>query len=265
MPAEPVPRPGPSDRNHLFGMLALQMDFVSQDRLVAAMQAWVFDKATPLGHILAGQGHLSPERLHLLEGLVEEHLKAHHGDARQSLAAFPIHPPLEVELRRLGDGEVEASLAGLASCSQATLGSTVAYAGPAVEDPVAGLRYRVLRPFARGGLGEILVAEDLELHREVALKEIQPRFAGDAQSQTRFLLEAEITGRLEHPGIVPVHGMGRRADGRPFYAMRLVRGDTLQEAIRKFHESVQPGRDSGEKSLALRRLLTRFVAVCNAV
>ena len=59
------------------------------------------------------------------------------------------------------------------------------------------------------------VALDEELHREVALKEIQERYASDEQPRLRFLLEAEITGGLEHPGIVLVYGLGQDADGRP--------------------------------------------------
>ena len=76
-----------------------------------------------------------------------------------------------------------------------------------------GRRFRILRPHARGGLGEVFVALDEELHREVALKEIRPEHADEPRSQARFLLEAEITGGLEHPGIVPVYGLGHYADG----------------------------------------------------
>src|SRR5262249_30599729 len=92
---------------------------------------------------------------------------------------------------------------------------------------------------------------------EVALKEIQPRYAADPGNRGRFLVEAEITGRLEHPGIVPVYGLGTYADGRPFYAMRLVQGETLKDAIVKLH--------AGQPGVTLRGVLTRFVAVCNAV
>src|SRR5207237_864900 len=65
-------------------------------------------------------------------------------------------------------------------------------------------RYRILRRHAQGGLGEILAARDEDLHREVALKRLQPRLAHAADSRTRFLREAEITSQLEHPGVVPV-------------------------------------------------------------
>jgi serine/threonine-protein kinase len=122
----------------------------------------------------------------------------------------------------------------------------------------------VLRPHARGGLGEVFVARDEELHREVALKEIQACH-DDPRSRARFLLEAEVTGGLEHPGVVPVYGLGAYPDGRPFYAMRLIKGDSLKDAIQRFHAADGPGRDPGERTLALRGLLSRFVAVCNAV
>lgn len=129
----------------------------------------------------------------------------------------------------------------------------------------SGFRFRILRPHAKGGLGEVFVAHDEELHREVALKEIQDRFADDPESRSRFVLEAEITGGLEHPGIVPVYGLGQYPDGRPFYAMRFIRGDSLKDAIDRYHQAEVPGRDAGERTLALRSLLGRFLDVCNAV
>src|SRR5262249_21402545 len=129
-----------------------------------------------------------------------------------------------------------------------------------------GQRFRVLRPHAQGGLGAVFVALDTELHREVALKQIQDRYAEDPDSRDRFLLEAEVTGRLEHPGVVPVYGLGRDAQGRPFYAMRLVKGQSLKEAIDHFHEAEdRDGRDPRQRNLALRQLLNRFVAVCNVM
>ncbi len=128
-----------------------------------------------------------------------------------------------------------------------------------------GQRFRILRRYVRGGLGEVFVAFDEELRREVALKQIRPEHAGQARSQARFLLEAEITGGLEHPGIVPIYGLGRHADGRPYYAMRFVQGHTLKEAIAQFHGAEGPRRDPGERILALRQLLRRFFDICNAL
>ena len=135
-----------------------------------------------------------------------------------------------------------------------------------LRPPVLGSRFQVLRLLARGGLGNVYVAHDTELGREVALKEMQPRFADDPVSRSRFEREAEVTGRLEHPGVVPVHSFGRNADGRPYYVMRLIRGETLGNAIAGYHNHVSSeGEDPGDRSLALRQLLRRFIDVCNVI
>ena len=127
-----------------------------------------------------------------------------------------------------------------------------------------GMRFRILRPHAKGGLGQVSVALDEELRREVALKEIHPEHAHREESRGRFLVEAEVTGGLEHPGIVPVYSLGTYADGRPYYAMRFIRGDSLKAAIERFYATKWSGRDS-ERTLELRKLLGRFVDVCNAI
>ncbi len=109
------------------------------------------------------------------------------------------------------------------------------------------------------------MAQDEELHREVALKEILERHVHNTENRLRFLLEAEVTGGLEHPGIVPVYGLGQYEDGRPYYAMRFIRGESLKRAINQFHLAEQSNRDPGERALSLRRLLTHFVVVCEAM
>ena len=127
------------------------------------------------------------------------------------------------------------------------------------------MRFRVLREHAKGGLGKVSVAEDLELRREVAFKEIQHRFADDMEARSRFLLEAEITGSLEHPGIVPVYGLGTHPDGRPYYAMRFIHGDSLQQAIDQYFAPAEGFVDPSLKQLEFRKLLRRFIDVCNAI
>jgi WD40 repeat protein/serine/threonine protein kinase/tetratricopeptide (TPR) repeat protein len=135
--------------------------------------------------------------------------------------------------------------------------------GPAPVLPP--LRYKPVQLHAQGNLGEVLRAQDEELNREIALKRILERHADNADSRRRFLREAEVTARLEHPGVVPVHGLGQDADGRPCYAMRFIQGASLKEAIERFHAADKPGRDPGERRLALRQLLTSFVTVCKTV
>ena len=137
--------------------------------------------------------------------------------------------------------------------------------GAAAAATSDGQRFRVLRPHAQGGLGAVFVALDAELHREVALKQILEQHADNPVSRQRFLLEAEVTGGLEHPGIVPVYGLGTYQDGRPYYAMRFIRGDSLKDAIAAFHADQDLKHDPGRRSLELRQLLRRFLDVCNAI
>ncbi|WAS92110.1 serine/threonine-protein kinase [Nannocystis punicea] len=92
----------------------------------------------------------------------------------------------------------------------------------------AGERYRFGAVFARGGLGAVRRAEDLKLGRTVAIKELL-RF--DERSVQRFVREAAITARLQHPGIVPLYDLGRGDDGRPFLCMKLVEGASLEQRI----------------------------------
>jgi WD40 repeat protein/tetratricopeptide (TPR) repeat protein/tRNA A-37 threonylcarbamoyl transferase component Bud32 len=254
-----------ADRNLLFGILSLQMDFISRDSLINAMHAWILDKSKPLGHILVEQKALSSERQLLLEALVQEHLKQHDNDLEWSLAAVRSIQPVRQELEQIADPDLQASLAHLAAtCLE---GEDPNATRPlAVGTPTSsGLRFRILRPHAEGGLGRVMVAHDEELNREVALKEIKDWHADNPESRSRFLLEAEITGGLEHPSIVPVYGLGTYADGRPFYAMRFIKGDSLKDAIAAFHQAESSDRDSGERTLELRKLLGRFLDVCNAI
>jgi serine/threonine protein kinase/tetratricopeptide (TPR) repeat protein len=125
--------------------------------------------------------------------------------------------------------------------------------------------YEILRSHARGGLGEVLVAHDERLGRNVALKVIRQPHDRDPERRRRFVREAEITSRLEHPGIVPVHGIGQDSEGRLCYSMRLISGESLHEAISKFHGSPELKDNDRDRNLEFRQLLTRFVSVCNTI
>ena len=117
-------------------------------------------------------------------------------------------------------------------------GATAAGGRPlpeALTATFAGQRYRPLRFLAEGGLGQVYVAADDELAREVVLKRLRAEQAARPGTAERFRREAELTGRLEHPGVVPVYGLVPDADGQPCYAMRFIEGESLKDALDRFH------------------------------
>ena len=255
-----------AERQLLFGLLALQNGIITQAQLLAAFQEWTLDRSRSLADHLAARGDLDQGDRAAVEALAERQVKRHGGDLGQSLAALHAGHSTRESLARLADVDIGASLAHLGSNSTQAgehADQTASYAvGTVTSD---ALRFRVLRPHAYGGLGAVFVALDTELHREVALKQIIDQYADDPVSRQRFLIEAEITGQLEHPGIVPVYGLGTYAGGRPYYAMRFVKGDSLKEAIRRFHADESLKKDPGRRSLGLRQLLRRLTDICNAI
>jgi serine/threonine-protein kinase len=255
-----------ADRNLLLGIIALQMDFITKEALIAAMHAWVLNKSLPLSQVLQDQGALSTARRTVLDAMVEEHIKVHNDDAQKSLAAVSSIGSVQEELSRIADPDLQSSLP-LVSAARKEPDDPFRTVAPSSlgESTWTGSRFRILRPHAKGGLGQVSVALDQELDRPVALKEIQDRHADDPASRARFVQEAEITGKLEHPGIIPVYSLGHDASGRPFYAMRFIHGDSLKQAIAAFHGDEGLKRDAGAQAARLRELLRRFTDVCNAV
>ena len=251
-----------TDRNLLFGLIAMQNGLITREHLMTATGLWLQDKSQPMDQLLVSQEFITQQQHGLLSELVNMHLDKHEGDAERSLAAVDAISSVREELREFGDEEVEKTLGHIDQEREWSRGDETVLWTP----PEKGQRFRILRPHAKGGLGIVNVAHDAELNREVALKEIQERHADNPDSRTRFVQEAEITGGLEHPVIVPVYGLGTHDDNRPYYAMRLVRGDTFKDAIDRFHKQKNQGAlDEGRRRLELRRLLAHFISLCNTI
>ena len=182
-----------ADRNLLFGIFAYQMEFLTRDQLVEGMGAWVLEKSRPLEDILVEKGHLAASDRDLLLPLIARHIEQHEGDPEKSLKAISsLSPSLEV-LSQIEDGDLQESIKGLRLSQRAAEGD---FPSTVIFKPNESARYLSLRPHAKGGLGEVFVALDTELDREVALKEMQEHHARDRGSRSRFLMEAEVTGKL---------------------------------------------------------------------
>lgn len=260
-------------RNLLFGLLAFQNGFIERRALLAAFDAWTNHqpKSRALGRILVEDGAISQEIQLLIDGVVAAHLALHDNQAEKSLAALAPIGPVRKDLEALADPKALASLAQVSiapSAADFDPNSTVFYTAgrpsSASLPGSAGLRFKILRPLNKGGMGVVSVALDTELDRSIALKEIRDTAADNGMYRARFLAEAEITGKLEHPGIIPIYGLGTYADGRPFYAMRLIRGNktgSLLDAINSFYQEPHPA----SRVVEFRGLLRRFLDVCNAL
>lgn len=128
---------------------------------------------------------------------------------------------------------------------------------------VLGPRYQLLHLLGEGGMGQVYRAWDHALERHVALKVLRPRFSQPGPAMARFLAEARATASLEHPGIVPVHGVDQLADGRPCFTMREIRGHTLRVVVRELHGL--PVETPSGRSWTLRRVLDAWQRMCEAV
>ena len=268
----------PTDRNLLFGLLALQNGLIDQVKLVAAFQAWTLDKGRPLAKHLMARGDLDADDLSAVEALVARHLKRHGDSTENSLAAIPSAPFLQRSLLRIGDPEIRASLAVLGpktdgegalarivdrtgSFAAITLAETdpgpepvLATSGQEVKNGSAG-RYQILGEIARGGMGSVLRGRDPDLGRDLALKVLLDHHRDRSDLVDRFVEEAQICGQLQHPGVVPVYELGTLSDDRPFFTMKLVKGRTLTALMA---ERASPADD-------LPRFLSIFEAVCQTV
>jgi serine/threonine protein kinase/tetratricopeptide (TPR) repeat protein len=246
-----IPPGSDSDRELLFGVVALQADVISKSQFIDACWAWAARKNASLADLLTSHGWLDDADREIIERLVQRKLKKHEGDVRSSLvdaAGYEMQQTL--------------AAAGVPVTQKSLVFSPSQHPVPSESPDQARGRYRLTRPHAAGGIGQVWLAHDGEIGRDVALKELRPERGCRPGLVERFVEEARITGKLEHPGIVPVYELAHRADGQPFYTMRFISGRTLNEAVAAYHER-RKRAEAGP--LELRELLGAFVAVCNTI
>jgi serine/threonine protein kinase len=164
-------------------------------------------------------------------------------------------------------GDSSGSLENTAGKPDATLPTQPAPSQPGQEPGAEvpagsagpGGRYVLEREIARGGMGAVLRATDRDIRREVAVKFMLDD--QDPRKKARFIEEAQITGQLEHPNIVPVHELGVDAQGRPFFSMKMVRGRSLAQVLDELAE----GDPKAAQEWSQGRLLNILVGVCHAL
>ncbi len=231
----------------------LEAGGLSERQIAAAMGDWSIHGSIPLAQHIEDRRLLPAEQIKPLIERAQSRVER----ARTSAANDSLAPAARESL-------FLSTLESLDRTGRVSklLGVTVAAGGGVEDSRDSNVGYQLVRKLGQGGLGRVWLARDMNLNRYVALKEIsQPSQATDAIVD-RFKHEAEITGRLEHPGIVPVHHLGEDSSGRTFYTMRFLGKKTLQDSIAEYHER----REEGDHDpMLLRHLLIAFVNICHAM
>ncbi len=248
-----------TDRNLLFGVLAFQDEYIDLAQLAAICRAWAADKSRSMPQLLVERQWLSPQEREELDRKIERKLKRFVGDAHATLGAVADGAVRDV-LKQVNDPDISESLSSWPDSGHVLMETLVP---DALAADKTSSRYTLTHVHGKGGIGQVWLAYDKQLNREVALKELRPERSRNSDVWRRFLREAQITGQLQHPNIVPVYDLDRRVkDQQPFYTMKLVQGRTMRDAIAVYHEQRGAGCAG---MLELNQLLQSFVSVCHAV
>jgi serine/threonine protein kinase len=242
----------------MFILIALQMEFISQEQLFEARAAWAQDRKKPVSKILIEKGFLNDQEKAAIEGLLAAHMKqVGGGDPEKTLAAFDVNESVRRSLLLMPfDADVKNTLAMLQLPKGIHKTETVAAA--AGEE-----RYSRGPELGRGGLGRVIAGEDSVLKRSVAIKEM---LAGtdDPSLIRRFMREGEIAGRLTHPNVVPVYDIGVREESgskNPYFVMTRIVGHDLRKII----QAVEMDENDSRHKFSRPRLLKVFQDVCLAM
>jgi serine/threonine protein kinase len=182
----------------------------------------------------------------LLEGdaSIEPFLLEVDVDQRQELLAELIGVDIEHRLRRGETTDVDHYMRVANRCSVGASAASIAAlldeCGRTEDDVPQSDRYQFLEKIGSGGNGDVWKAFDNESQRPLAIKLLRVGPDGDHAADARLDREALVTGKLQHPGIPPIFDRGRLADGRPYFAMKLVGGQTLEEIIHRYAEKDRP-------------------------
>ena len=216
-----------SHRESTFLYLLRELGQVDQQQVSSVLEDWTLASQATLGRFLVEKGLITEATRQEVDDEVERVMKAGSRSSSSTSSPSPSATHLRQGTRKLVS------------------------------------RFSLVRKLGEGGLGRVWLARDEKLKRTVAIKEMSQVAAESPKAWQRFRREAEITGHLEHPNVVPLYQFGDDpSSGNPFYAMRFVGKRTLADAIIEYHERRQAG--SGD-ALGLHRLLTAFLGVCQAI
>jgi serine/threonine-protein kinase len=160
----------------------------------------------------------------------------------------------------VGDAATVPDVSSLATGETALTGASPATSASALAVTAEGTRYTLGSLLGKGGMGEVRLARDLRVDRDVAVKVLHGAISSPG-ANARFLREARIQGRLDHPAVVPVHDLGLDEHGVPYFAMKRLTGTTLADAL----AGLRAGDPAAAARWPRRLLLDRLVDVCLAI
>ncbi len=246
-----------NEKHLILAVLAFQSKLISLAQLTEAYEVWVADKSASLTEILQHRDWVNGPSLAALELQFREHLSKFQDESAGSTngmesLAFDFDE-VPSALRETGNNQALGTLPRSAPELLESISMRQGHSSSSSD------RYTWVSEVGKGGLGQVWLARDNDLVREVALKQIKAE-SESAEAVRRLIKEAQITGQLQHPNIVPVYEVHRGE--RPFYTMKLVRGKTLSETIQQHHEQRRAGH---EDPLSMPRLMSIFINICDAL
>ena len=258
----------------LLGIFALQKGFIDHKTLNEALRSWSESKTRGMDVILVELRGLDAPAIELLKAQVEDHKKKNGGDLHKSMEGLDFLDAARLALEQLDALNSDATRTFIRRSDRRTL-----HIDPPTDDDDFsydedssgsgstrdGFRCEKRGFHRAGALGKVSRAFDRELKREVAFKEIRDELHLVTTSRSQFMIEGLVSGGLEHPGIVPVYGLGSYDGGKLYYAMRFIQGPSLKERLAQLHQSSDaPPLKPGEERPTLPRLLRHFINACFA-
>ncbi|MDB5335813.1 MAG: serine/threonine protein kinase with repeat, partial [Planctomycetaceae bacterium] len=243
------------EKHLILAVLAFESKLINLAQLTEACGFWTTDKSACLTDILQQRGWVDGASLAVLEEQFQSRLEPSQTSSLGTLSGL-VEVDFGLNASALQETGGNQSVGTLPRGIPELLESLSNSAASPSSSPD---RYTWVSEVGKGGLGQVWLARDNDLVREVALKEIKAE-AVSSEAVRRLIKEAQITGQLQHPNIVPVYEV-RRGE-RPFYTMKLVRGKTLAATIKQHHEQRRTGH---EDPLSMTRLMSVFVNICDAL